>query len=251
MKRHMKTAYQVLRNRKPNIGYFHVFGCPVYILNNSDQLGKFDAKADEGFFLGYSMIRRAFRVFNRRTLKVEETIHVTFDESNSAINPQPKSETPSVPSIHFGESDPINHNKDSPENASTQSRVEPELKSDVSTSFYPSIKFKPSSELNIGSIVSAQIPISGSTETFQDASTEFQTDETEQTTETESVPSNEIIMEEPQLNTCTDIVPHASQYSRWSIDHPIELVIGDPSASVQTRRASGNECLHVNFLSML
>ena len=79
VKSHKKTAYEVLRNRKPNVGYFHVFGCPVYILNDSSQLGKFDAKADEGFFLGYSVNKKAFRFYNMRTLKVDESIHVTFD----------------------------------------------------------------------------------------------------------------------------------------------------------------------------
>jgi len=126
VKRHKKTAYEVLRGRKPNIGYFHVFGCPVYILNDSSQLGKFDAKADAGIFLGYSVIRKAFRVFNNRTQKVEESIHITFDESSSVINKQPLSEPPSEPPIDFGESDPIkDYKEDSPVNASTHSDVEP------------------------------------------------------------------------------------------------------------------------------
>ena len=103
VKRHKKTSYEVLRNRKPNIGYFHVFGCPVYILNDSSQLGKFDAKADEGFFLGYSTIRKAYRVFNKRIEKVLESIHVTFDESNSAINKKPTPTPPSENPISFGE----------------------------------------------------------------------------------------------------------------------------------------------------
>ena len=42
---------------------------------------KFDAKADEGIFVGYSTVGSAFRVFNRRTLVVEESVHVSFDES--------------------------------------------------------------------------------------------------------------------------------------------------------------------------
>jgi len=159
VKRHKKTAYEVLRNRKPNVGYFHVFGCPVYILNDSSQLGKFDAKADEGYFLGYSVIKKAFRFYNKRTLKVDESIHVTFDESNSAINHKPSTDTPSVPPIHFGESDPINYNKgDSQEAASTKTEVEPILpKSSATTPFYPSVTFQPSHSLTIGSDVLNQI----------------------------------------------------------------------------------------------
>ncbi|GJV09203.1 retrovirus-related pol polyprotein from transposon TNT 1-94 [Tanacetum coccineum] len=51
----------------------------------ADHLGKFDAKADDGYFLGYSFISKAFRVFNTRRQQVEETYHVTFDESIEAI----------------------------------------------------------------------------------------------------------------------------------------------------------------------
>ncbi|GKB60249.1 putative ribonuclease H-like domain-containing protein [Tanacetum coccineum] len=54
------------------------FGCPVTILNTLDHLGKFDGKADEGFFVGYSVNSKAFRVFNSRTKIVEETLHITF-----------------------------------------------------------------------------------------------------------------------------------------------------------------------------
>ncbi|KAI3685762.1 hypothetical protein L6452_35020 [Arctium lappa] len=49
-----------------------------------DQLRKFDPKADDGIFLGYSSISKAYRVFNKRRQSVEETSHVTFDETRSA-----------------------------------------------------------------------------------------------------------------------------------------------------------------------
>ena len=78
-----KTPYDLFRERKSNISYFHPFGCKCFVLNNGkDKLGKFDAKSDEGIFLGYSLTSKAFRVFNKRTLVVEESIHVIFDESN-------------------------------------------------------------------------------------------------------------------------------------------------------------------------
>ena len=51
--------------------------------NNKNNLGKFDAKFDKGVFLGYSTHSKTYRVFNKRTLVVEEFIHVTFDKHNS------------------------------------------------------------------------------------------------------------------------------------------------------------------------
>ncbi|GJR24541.1 ribonuclease H-like domain-containing protein [Tanacetum coccineum] len=57
------------------------FGCPDTILNTINHLGKFDGKADEGFFVGYSLNSKAFRVFNSRTRIVEENLHIRFSES--------------------------------------------------------------------------------------------------------------------------------------------------------------------------
>ncbi|GJR75517.1 retrovirus-related pol polyprotein from transposon TNT 1-94 [Tanacetum coccineum] len=51
-----------------------------------DHLGKFNGKADDGFFLGYSPVAKAFRVFNIRRLEMEETFHVTFSKDDEAIS---------------------------------------------------------------------------------------------------------------------------------------------------------------------
>ncbi|GKA73951.1 putative ribonuclease H-like domain-containing protein [Tanacetum coccineum] len=53
----------------------------VTILNTLDSLGKFDGKSDEGFFVGYSLSSKAFRVYNTRTRKVEENLHIGFLEN--------------------------------------------------------------------------------------------------------------------------------------------------------------------------
>ncbi|GKC66027.1 putative ribonuclease H-like domain-containing protein [Tanacetum coccineum] len=71
--------------RKPALSFMRPFGCPVTILNTIDHLGKFDGKADEGFFVGYSTNSKAFRVFNSRTRIVEENPHVQFSENTSNL----------------------------------------------------------------------------------------------------------------------------------------------------------------------
>ena len=69
---------------KPNVSYFRPFGCKCFVLNNNkENLDKFDAKADDGIFLGYSIHSKTYRVYNKKTLVVEESVHVTFDEHNS------------------------------------------------------------------------------------------------------------------------------------------------------------------------
>ncbi|GKC51279.1 retrovirus-related pol polyprotein from transposon TNT 1-94, partial [Tanacetum coccineum] len=84
-KPHNKTPYELFLGRKPALGFMRPFGCPVTILNTIDHLDKFDGKADEGFFVGYSINSKAFRVFNSRTRIVEENLHVQFSENTPNI----------------------------------------------------------------------------------------------------------------------------------------------------------------------
>nr|GEV43183.1 reverse transcriptase domain-containing protein [Tanacetum cinerariifolium] len=81
VKRHNKTPYKLFHCRKPTLSFIRPFGCPVTILNTIDHLGKFDGKANEGFFVGYSLNSKAFRVFNSRTRIVKEKLHIRFSES--------------------------------------------------------------------------------------------------------------------------------------------------------------------------
>ncbi|GJY42633.1 retrovirus-related pol polyprotein from transposon TNT 1-94 [Tanacetum coccineum] len=67
------------------LGFMRPFRCPVTILNTIDHLSKFDGKADKGFFVGYSINSKAFRVFNSRTRIVEENLHVQFSENTPNI----------------------------------------------------------------------------------------------------------------------------------------------------------------------
>ena len=63
------------------VKYFRIFGSKCYILNDRENLGKFDAKNDEGIFLGYSTNSRAYRVYNKRTKTVMEWINVVIDDT--------------------------------------------------------------------------------------------------------------------------------------------------------------------------
>jgi len=66
--------------------HLRVFGCKCYVHNNGkDALGKFDPRSDEAIFLGYSSHNKAYKVFNKRTFSVEESVHVLFDETNSLV----------------------------------------------------------------------------------------------------------------------------------------------------------------------
>nr|GEV92743.1 ribonuclease H-like domain-containing protein [Tanacetum cinerariifolium] len=85
IKYHNKTPYVLIHGRPPLIEFMKPFGCPVTILNTRDYLGNFDEKADEGFFVGYSMVSKAMRVFNKRTRIVEETLTIRFLENTPNV----------------------------------------------------------------------------------------------------------------------------------------------------------------------
>nr|GEZ59530.1 retrovirus-related Pol polyprotein from transposon TNT 1-94 [Tanacetum cinerariifolium] len=89
-KTHNKTHYELLNGRSPRLDFMRPFGCPVTILNTLDPLEKFEGKTDEGFLVGYSVTSKAFRVFNTKTKKVEENLHVRLmsqeKEASDAAN---------------------------------------------------------------------------------------------------------------------------------------------------------------------
>nr|GEV18293.1 ribonuclease H-like domain-containing protein [Tanacetum cinerariifolium] len=85
IKPHNKTPYELIRGRPPLIDFMKSFGFPVTILNTRDYLDKFNEKADEGFFVGYSMVSKAMRVFNKRTRIVEETLNIRFLENEANV----------------------------------------------------------------------------------------------------------------------------------------------------------------------
>ncbi|GJR43759.1 putative ribonuclease H-like domain-containing protein [Tanacetum coccineum] len=77
----MKTPYELLMGKSPNISFMKPFGCPLTILNTLDHLGKFEGKSEEGYLLGYSTNSKGFRVYNRVTKKVQDCLHVDFLEN--------------------------------------------------------------------------------------------------------------------------------------------------------------------------
>nr|GEU97540.1 putative LRR receptor-like protein kinase [Tanacetum cinerariifolium] len=86
-----KIPYELLRGKKPTLDYFRVFGSKFFILNTKDYLTKFDPKSYEGVFLGYSQNSKAYIILNKNTMKIEESLNVTFDET-----PPPSKTSPLV-----------------------------------------------------------------------------------------------------------------------------------------------------------
>ncbi|GKD83480.1 ribonuclease H-like domain-containing protein, partial [Tanacetum coccineum] len=80
-----KTPYELSIGKSPSISFMRPFGCPLTILNTLDSLGKFNGKSDEGYLLGYSTTSKAFRVYNKRTKRVKENLHINFLEDQPNV----------------------------------------------------------------------------------------------------------------------------------------------------------------------
>ncbi|GJZ81493.1 hypothetical protein Tco_0646487 [Tanacetum coccineum] len=72
-----------MHDKKPDLSFLHVFGSLCYPTNDSEDLGKLNVKDNIGIFVGYAPAKKDFRIYNKRTWKIIETIHVTFDELTS------------------------------------------------------------------------------------------------------------------------------------------------------------------------
>ncbi|KAJ9544955.1 hypothetical protein OSB04_024662 [Centaurea solstitialis] len=85
VKRFEKTPYQLLYNKRPNIKFFHVFGCKCYVLNDREPIGKFDPKGDSAIFIGYAWDTVAYRVYVPGTKLVVVSTNGKFDDSFQVI----------------------------------------------------------------------------------------------------------------------------------------------------------------------
>nr|GEW73107.1 putative ribonuclease H-like domain-containing protein [Tanacetum cinerariifolium] len=86
-----KTPYELLHNKLPDVSLLYVFGTLCYPTNDSENLGKLQPKADIGIFIGYAPTKKAFKIYDRRTRRIVETIHVDFDELTAMASEQSSS----------------------------------------------------------------------------------------------------------------------------------------------------------------
>ncbi|GJZ71715.1 retrovirus-related pol polyprotein from transposon TNT 1-94 [Tanacetum coccineum] len=245
VKRHDRTPYEIFKERIPDISYFHVFGCLVFIHNHKDHLGKLDAKANDGFFLGYSFYSKTFRVFNTTRQQLEETYYVTFDDSIEAIRqyqtnfdisyyviPHGRSLTELTQEKHVPEVIALNE-QDTPQTKNVKGSLDPpntkETQENVQNEQINHQLTKETSGINTEILVSI---------------TESLALEVSQSHDTNQASTSSYLVAQ-------DI---------WLKDQHIELVniIGDPREGMLTRSmaakltaASASECLFTDFLSKI
>ncbi|GJU91935.1 retrovirus-related pol polyprotein from transposon TNT 1-94 [Tanacetum coccineum] len=277
VKRHLKNPYEIFHGRIPNIEFLIVFGCPVYIHKHKDCLGKFDEKADDGYFLGYSLVSKGFRVFNIRKQQTKETYHITFEEGTDPI----KFSKYSVDNINIAESERyppdeyIHHYEPSQKyqvNSNEVSFIDPYERPDLVV-----LETKAPSDQNDQNDQSDQNNHPAQENDIPNDNPYGHSNHNNDSHIIENIINAEAVQDsEPTSSLVEDAsaqntipipnIPSSSIPStislvaqdRWSQDKHIELVniIGDPGAGMLTRAmaktlsaASAHECLFVDFLS--
>ncbi|GJS20141.1 retrovirus-related pol polyprotein from transposon TNT 1-94 [Tanacetum coccineum] len=213
--RYNKTPYELMQDKKLDLSFLHVFGSLCYPTNDNEDLGKLYAKADIGIFVGYAPAKKAFRIYNRRTRMIIETIHVMFDELTAKASEQ----FSSGPGLHSM----------TPATSSSGLVSNPRAvvlaDSPVSTSIdqdAPSASIPSTQEHEHFQIISQGFKESPKTPTFHDDPLhEFPHEDSTSQGSSSNVRQIYTPFEHP---------------GRWNKDHPIANVIEDPSRSVSTRK---------------
>nr|GEV45472.1 hypothetical protein [Tanacetum cinerariifolium] len=215
---HEKTPYELLHNKLPDLSFLHVFGALCYPTNNSENLGKLQPKADIRIFIGYAPTKKTFWIYNRRTRRIIETIHVNFIELKAMASKQSSSRpvlNEMTPTTIIDQAAPSpSKYQTTPE---TQSFVIPQdVEEDIHDIQVAHIGNDSLFDVPILKVTSAQSSIIGSPHTIVQ-------------------PDHQI----PQHN------------SKWTNDHPLDNIIGQLSRPISTRLQLHEQALFCYYDALL
>ncbi|GJZ70229.1 retrovirus-related pol polyprotein from transposon TNT 1-94 [Tanacetum coccineum] len=93
---HEKTAYHIINDRKSLIKHLYIFGCTCYLTRDGENLDKIKEKGDPCILVGYSTQSKGYRVYNKRTRLIVESIHLRFDEIKEMSETSVANDTPGL-----------------------------------------------------------------------------------------------------------------------------------------------------------
>ncbi|GJW25100.1 retrovirus-related pol polyprotein from transposon TNT 1-94, partial [Tanacetum coccineum] len=93
---HEKTAYHIINDRKPSIKHLHIFCCTCYLTKDGENLDKMKEKGDPCILVGYSTQSKGYRVYNKRTRLIVESIHLRLDEIKEMTETSVANDTPGL-----------------------------------------------------------------------------------------------------------------------------------------------------------
>ncbi|GJU54146.1 copia-type pol polyprotein [Tanacetum coccineum] len=251
---HEKTAYHIINDRKPSIKHLHIFGCTCYLTRDGENLDKMKEKGDSCILVGYSTQSKGYRVYNKRTRLIVESIHLRFDEFKEMSETSVANVTSGLVPQRQKASD-----YDNPDPAPELQNVYPSADTTVPSQQELDLLFGPlydeffndgayrvnkSSSPTDNSVPqdthpSTNIQPTSEPSTPTNTHAEENTDDQAEFTNPFCTPVQEIAESSSRnignSNVHTFNQPRDSEY-RWTKDHPLTQVRGNPSKPVQTRR---------------
>ncbi|GJV71392.1 retrovirus-related pol polyprotein from transposon TNT 1-94 [Tanacetum coccineum] len=230
--RHNKTPYELVHDKKPDLTFLRVFGALCYPTNDSEDLGKFQAKADIGIFVGYAPSRKGYRIYNKRTRRLMETIHVTFDEMHQTMAPVRMSSGPEPIIMTPGQ---------------LKSGLAPTDK-ELEMLFQPMFdEYFEQSRVNepvpSATAVNAQVVPPGTS-----LSTIIAQDAPSTSASSSTSDMHHPVRHQAEPNQVTQPPDHLR---RWTKDHPLDNIVGNPSCHVSTRKQLASDalwcCFHIEL----
>ncbi|GKA98119.1 integrase, catalytic region, zinc finger, CCHC-type containing protein [Tanacetum coccineum] len=260
-----------MHDKKLYLSFLHVFGSLCYPTNDSEDLGKLNAKADIGIFVGYAPAKKAFRIYNRRTRKIMETIHVTFDDLTTVASEQfssglgPQLMTPATSSSGLVP------------NPVPQQPINPPTRNDWDRLFQPMFDEyfnTPSSVVSLVPVAGAprdvEIAATPSSTTIDQVAPSSGTSSTNQQQQSliisqgveESIPNahfndpcheplHDVSTSQESLSNVQSSHSSLELIGKWTKDHPFANVIGDPSQPVSTRKQLDTDAIWCYFDAFL
>ncbi|GJQ95812.1 putative ribonuclease H-like domain-containing protein [Tanacetum coccineum] len=283
--RHCKTPYELVHDKKPDLTFFRVFGALCYPTNDSEDLGKLQPTADIGIFVGYAPSRKGYRIYNKRTRRIMETIHVQFDELTEQMAPVQLSTGPAPTFLTPGQI-----SSGLVPNPVPAAPYVPPTNKDLEILFQPMFDEylePPRVERPVSPAPAVQVPVNStgtpsSTTIDQDApspshspsSSALQSPSLHQGVAAESTlmednpfaptdndPFINVFAPEPrsEASSSGDLSSTESPYvsqtlhhlGKWSKDHPLDNIIGNPSRPVSTRKQLATDALWCLYNSVL
>nr|GEU53639.1 hypothetical protein [Tanacetum cinerariifolium] len=243
--RHEKTPYHIINDRKPSVKFFHIFCSLCYIVRDGENLDKMKEKDDACIFVGYSTQSRAYRVFNKRTRVIVETIHVNFDElpqmASDHVSSDPVPECPTTSLEH----DSLSPGPQCQDNVTHAAET-------VTTLNELDLLFSPMFDELING--SSQVVSKSSVVTTIDAPNQrLQQHTNPLNNQTKPDPTCQVPTQAPTV-TSTENINQAETISEYAHDHPLEQVIGNPTQSVITRcqlESDGEMCMFALTVSRI
>ena len=244
------TPYQLFKRRKPTLNFLHVFGCKCFILRNqSDHKGKFDAKADEGIFVGYSA-GKSYRVYNLRTNIVMESVHVVFDDKKiDGLTDEGHHEGLKFDNIEIYCDDSEDENGEEGTSRRIQNLPLDNAQNAASVESHNAVSVERHSASSVEVQNEASVDHSSSTDNRFTSSVDRTPSSLQRTNNSGGVSTNQHSVSHHDNTEATSSRVYLPPQRKWTKNHPFELIIGDASSKVQTRKATQDECLYSSFLS--